>query len=70
MGVPARDVPNLFPPDPVAGPESADPAADTGGTLPKKRGRAVAGKGAAIISQDGTTVKFRMKCTTCGHDDA
>ena len=33
-------------------------------------GFAVAGKGAVIVSQDGATVKYRMKCTTCGHEDA
>jgi hypothetical protein len=77
LGVPARDVPDLFPPSPVdvAAPEAAEPAPFVGhmvGTLAKtqKRGRAVAGKGAMIISQDGTTVKFRMKCTTCGQEDA
>lgn len=32
--------------------------------------RATAGRGTTIVGQDGTTVKFRMKCTTCGHDDS
>lgn len=32
--------------------------------------RATAGRGTSIVGQDGTTVKFRMKCTTCGHDDS
>jgi uncharacterized protein DUF4339 len=32
--------------------------------------RAVAGKGATIVGQNGTTVKYRMKCTTCGHEDS
>lgn len=36
---------------------------------PVGKARAVAGKGAVIVGQDGTTVKFRMKCTTCGHED-
>jgi transcription elongation factor Elf1 len=30
----------------------------------------VAGKGAVIVGQDGTTVKYRKKCTTCGHEDS
>jgi hypothetical protein len=37
---------------------------------PVGRARAVAGKGAIIVGQDGTTVKFRKKCTTCGHEDS
>jgi hypothetical protein len=32
--------------------------------------RATAGKGAIIVGQDGTTVKFRKKCTTCGFEDS
>ncbi len=32
--------------------------------------RATAGRGTTLIGQDGTTVKFRMKCTTCGHEDS
>jgi hypothetical protein len=31
--------------------------------------RAVAGKGAVIVGQDGTTVKYRKKCTECGFED-
>jgi GYF domain 2 len=39
--------------------------------VPKKVGqaRAMAGKGAIILGQDGTHVQFRKKCTTCGHED-
>ncbi|MFL5244068.1 MAG: DUF4339 domain-containing protein [Gemmataceae bacterium] len=33
------------------------------------RARATAGKGAIIVSQDGTNVQFRKKCSTCGHED-
>ncbi len=32
--------------------------------------RAVAGKGMIIISQDGTYVRFKKKCITCGHEDS
>lgn len=32
--------------------------------------RAVAGNGAIIVGQDGKTVKFRKKCTTCGQEDS
>lgn len=35
-----------------------------------KKGRAVAGKGAMIVGQDGKTVKFRMKCSECKHEDS
>jgi hypothetical protein len=37
---------------------------------PAKSGRATAGKGAVILNQDGKTVKFRGKCTTCGREEA
>jgi hypothetical protein len=64
-GVPADQVPNLFP---AAAPA---PAAPTGYRTPATtRGRAVAGKGATIVGQDGVNVKFRMKCTTCGKEDS
>jgi GYF domain 2 len=36
---------------------------------PVSRARAVAGKGAVIVGQDGKNVKFQMKCSTCGHQD-
>jgi hypothetical protein len=35
-----------------------------------RKGRAVAGKGALIVGQDGTDVKFKKKCVVCGHEDA
>jgi hypothetical protein len=35
-----------------------------------RKARAVAGKGAIIVGQDGINVKYRMKCTTCGHEDS
>src|SRR5207249_9160965 len=34
------------------------------------KARAVAGKGAVIVGQDGTTVKYRKKCTACGFEDS
>ncbi|HVK07694.1 MAG TPA: DUF4339 domain-containing protein [Gemmataceae bacterium] len=37
---------------------------------PPGRARATAGKGAVIVGQDGKSVKFRKKCTTCGHEDS
>ena len=62
-GVPADQVPDLFP--------AADkPAAPAGYRAVTTRARAVAGKGVTIIGQDGKTVKFRMKCTTCGKEDS
>jgi hypothetical protein len=36
---------------------------------PAKKGRAVAGKGVIITSQDGTNVQFRKVCTVCGNED-
>jgi GYF domain 2 len=35
-----------------------------------RKRRAAAGRGATIVSQDGTTVKYRKKCTVCGHEDS
>jgi len=37
---------------------------------PVSTARATAGKGAIIVGQDGKTVKFRLKCTVCGHEDS
>jgi GYF domain 2 len=34
-----------------------------------KKGRAMAVRGAVIVSQDGTMVFFRKKCTQCGHEE-
>jgi len=36
----------------------------------QRKGRAVAVKGAIIISQDGERVQFRKKCLRCGYEDA
>jgi hypothetical protein len=38
--------------------------------MPVRRARAIAGKGALIVGQDGTNVRFRKLCTTCGHQDS
>jgi hypothetical protein len=37
---------------------------------PAKKGRAMAMKGAVIISQNGETAQYRKKCVKCGHEDA
>ena len=67
-GVPAGQVPDLFPA--AATPVAPTPAAPAGYRTMTTNARAVAGKGAMIIGQDGKTVKFRMKCTTCGKEDS
>ena len=36
---------------------------------PARKRRAVALKGAVILSQDGATVSYRKKCTQCGFED-
>jgi hypothetical protein len=69
-GVPASDVRHLFP---VAVAEAApEPPAKAPAPPPPKprKGRAIAGKGALIVAQDGTTVKYRKKCTGCGYEDS
>jgi hypothetical protein len=37
---------------------------------PAGKARAVAGKGTAIVGQDGKTAKYRMKCTVCNYEDS
>jgi hypothetical protein len=58
-------------PEPVAEqiPEPAAPPA-SGWHGETRKGRATAGRGAVLVGQDGVTVKFRKKCTTCGHLDS
>jgi GYF domain 2 len=46
-----------------AAPVAARPA-------PTRAARATAGKGAVIIGQDGKTVKYRGRCSTCGKEDS
>jgi hypothetical protein len=55
----------------VAGAVEEVPKASWDRGLSKSSGKAhaVAGKGTTIVSQDGTTVRFRMKCTVCGYED-
>jgi GYF domain 2 len=36
---------------------------------PARKRRAVALKGAVVLSQDGHSVQYRKKCTQCGHED-
>jgi len=74
-GVPASRVKNLFPsvdaPVEPAAPvvEVAVPPAGRA-MPPPRRARAVAGRGTIIMGQDGKTVRYKMKCTTCGHEDS
>lgn len=50
--------------------KAAEPAPTPLVPAPARSGRASAGKGAVILSQDGKTVKFRGKCTTCGREES
>jgi hypothetical protein len=53
---------------PVASEPKADaPRWDVGSQKRGGKSRAVAGKGAVLVGQDGVNVKFLMKCTTCGY---
>jgi len=58
---------------PVAGATAPEPAAAARPSRPRpappRRARATAGRGAEIVGQDGTTVKFRKRCVACGHHD-
>jgi GYF domain 2 len=83
---PASDPPSstveVSPPvEPAASEQPAEPAAEpaepksdapvtSGWQAPPKGGRAVAGKGVVLVSQDGATVKYRGKCGTCGREDS
>jgi GYF domain 2 len=78
-GAPADQVEYLFSaaaliaagtPDAPAKPSATVGAAPAIVAPPRKTGRAVAGKGAVLVGQDGATVKYRGKCTTCGREDA
>ena len=65
-GVLASTIEHLFPAAAVVvSPEAVAVAPSP----PVRRARAVAGPGASIVGQDGTTVRFLMKCTTCGKED-
>jgi hypothetical protein len=74
---PPEEAPAAAPHSPLRGrsePLSKDPAPPTSSTgMPKvqtRKGRATAGQGAIIVSQDGTTVQYIKKCIKCGHADA
>ncbi len=67
------------PPDSTAALSAIDPTSP-GGTVPKEKAprslpepvrkrRAVALKGAVILSQDGATVYYRKKCSVCSFED-
>jgi hypothetical protein len=64
-GAPAHSIPHLFP-APVAVPP---PAPVCPARPPADQRRAVAGPGAVICGQDGRTVRYLKKCTTCGKED-
>jgi hypothetical protein len=72
-GVPADQVEYLFSAAALIGDEPAPvPPVSPAAVAPpaKKTGRAVAGNGAVLMGQDGATVKYRGKCTTCGREEA
>jgi hypothetical protein len=53
-----------------ATPEPAPAPPVSAWQAPPKGGRAVAGKGVVLVAQDGATVKYRGKCSTCGREDS
>jgi hypothetical protein len=67
--VPAETVAAVAPAPTTAAEIMGPPAPPKPPARSAPKSRAVAGKGAVIVSQDGTTVRFRKRCTTCGHED-
>jgi hypothetical protein len=37
--------------------------------MPARKATATAGRGAVIVGQDGTVVRFKKRCTKCSHED-
>lgn len=69
-GVPAHTIPHLFPAEAAVAVALAPPASlPFPARMPVASRRAVAGTGAVITGQDGKTVRFMKKCTTCGKMD-
>jgi hypothetical protein len=72
--IPPSDIlPNaMVPPEPAPAAKAAEPPTQPTRSPQQtaKKGRAVAIRGAIIISQDGQSVQFRKKCTQCGYADA
>ncbi len=72
----------LIPDDPATGtlpddiqlrPEASAPAPPKQTSVPQptvRKRRALAIKGAVIVSQDGTKVRYRKKCAICGFEEA
>jgi len=56
--------------EPAPAESPAAPPVAPRAAVPARSARATAGKGAIIIGQDGKTVKYRGKCSTCGKEDA
>jgi hypothetical protein len=70
VGVPAHTILHLFPAAPESAAAAAPPATlPFAARMPATSRRAVAGPGAVITGQDGRTVRFMKKCTTCGKED-
>lgn len=62
---PSEPVPVALPKPPAAPPPTVKPP-----FVPKKKtGRATAGPGAVIVSQDGERVQYKKKCTKCGYEE-
>jgi GYF domain 2 len=69
----ATPEPNALPDDAELKPMEEPPAAESEQRAvqnAKRKARATAGRGVVIVGQDGTTVKYRKKCTTCGFEDS
>lgn len=64
-------VEEVAPPEaPTAPPPVQDPPARPApAVVHKKKGRATAGPGVVIVSQDGERAQYKKKCVTCGFED-
>jgi len=67
---PAAQTPTPEPAVPEAEPKPPAAEPPSGWNSGARKGLASAGRGALLVGQDGVNVKYRKKCTTCGHTDS
>jgi hypothetical protein len=73
LPAPPANAPNVETPSPTVGRTEPLVPPSSSTTVPKvqtRKGRATAGQGAIVVSQDGVQVQYIKKCIKCGHTDA